>query len=57
MLLGFLHRRQSKSRDFAGGKAEIVHIEVGQAASAQVVKLVGIELDAIISVIVAVQGE
>ena len=57
MLLGFLHRRQSESWDFAGGKAQIVNIEVCQAESAQVVKLVGIELDAIISVTVAVQGE
>ncbi|HBM51728.1 MAG TPA: hypothetical protein DDZ97_01405 [Deltaproteobacteria bacterium] len=57
MLLGFLHRRQRESWDFAGGKARIVNIEVCQAESAQVVKLVGIELDAIISVTVAVQGE
>ena len=57
MLLGFLHRRQRESWDFAGGKAQIVNIEVGQAESAQVVKLVGVELDAIISVTVTVQGE
>ena len=57
MLLGFLHRRQRESWDFAGGKAQIVNIEVGQAESAQVVKFVGIELDAIVSVTVAVQGE
>ena len=55
--MGFLHRRQRESWDFAGGKAQIVNIEVCQAESAQVVKLVGIELDAIISVTVAVQGE
>ena len=57
MLLGFLYRRQCESRNFVGGKTQIVDIEVGQTESAQVVELVGIELDAIISVTVAVQGE
>ena len=57
MLLGFLHRGQRESWNFAGGKAQIVDIEVGQAEPAKVVKLVGIELDAIVSVTVAVQGE
>ena len=57
MPLGFLHRGQRESWNFAGGKAQIVDIEVGQAEPAKVVKLVGIELDAIVSVTVAVQGK
>ena len=57
MLLGFLNRGQLESWDFAGGKAQIVKIEVCQAEPAQVAKLTGIELDAIVSVTVTVEGE